>query len=298
MTNENKYSFDPVWENNPGKLHTGFISGTTFQNRTIVYEEVDGWAVFEGCILLGKHADVRLTSDSIRKSEAPTNSILGSGIVGGKYRWPDRCLVYTIDDNLPDKYRVHEAIAHWKDKTHMAFLERTPDNANSFPDYVMISPGCGCQAAVGRQGGKQFIHLSDRCTTGNMIHEIGHAFGLWHEHSRADRDKYVQINWHNIEEKYLHNFWQHITDGDDIGPYDYGSIMHYPTHAFTKNNKPTIVPCGNNSIGQMDGLSPGDVAAIHTMYGVALDSGRPIEEKYPLWEYNRLTGRWEHVVPP
>ena len=71
-------------------------------------------------------------------------------------------------------------------------------------------------------------HFSDGCSMGSVIHEIGHAVGLWHEQSREDRDAFIDINWDNIIEEYKHNFEQHITDGDDIGTYDYCSIMHYP----------------------------------------------------------------------
>lgn len=49
--------------------------------------------------------------------------------------------------------------------------------------------------------------------------------------------------------------------------YDYGSIMHYPTNAFSKNLKPTITPKqANVSIGQRNKLSPTDIAEIRHYY--------------------------------
>jgi len=63
-----------------------------------------------------------------------------------------------------------------------------------------------------------------------------------------------------------HNFAQHIADGDDVGPYDFGSIMHYPTWAFSHNNQPTIETLNGEAIGQRDSLSDGDVQAINFMY--------------------------------
>ena len=63
----------------------------------------------------------------------------------------------------------------------------------------------------------------------------------------------MRIVFESIEDGMEHNFDQHITDGDDVGEYDYGSIMHYPRDAFS-NNGATIIPLVEGaSIGQRDG---------------------------------------------
>jgi hypothetical protein len=88
--------------------------------------------------------------------------------------------------------------------------------------------------------------------------------------SRAARPRHLHpdLGQHDPAQ---HNFNQHITDGDDLGTYDYGSIMHYPRNAFTINGQDTIIPRqalpAGVTMGQRSGLSAGDIAGVHTMSG-------------------------------
>ncbi|HEX2027452.1 MAG TPA: M12 family metallopeptidase [Nitriliruptorales bacterium] len=263
-----------------GDVRTGFISGVTFTNKPIQYEVVDGLAFFEGCICLGRAEELERDAGLIRAAATeggviPAAASIGEdaliahgvAITGSQYRWPNAVLPYEVDGGLPNQSRVTDAVAHFHQRTTLRLVERTAANASQYPNYVRVFRGDGCWSYVGMQGGRQDLSLADGCGFGATVHEFSHAFGLWHEQSREDRDQFVTINWQNIQAGREHNFNQHITDGDDIGGYDYGSLMHYGMYAFSKNNLPTIVPKQSGvTIGQRDGLSTGDIAALHQLY--------------------------------
>jgi hypothetical protein len=261
----------------------GFISGIkTFGVKRIRYSNVNGRGIFEGDIFIGPVDDLKKSADAADtagfahsmpasgSTRAASNVAFAVAITGQRYRWPGGLIPYEVQSEIADI--VSAAIQHWEARTSIRFTARTPANAATYPNYVSFERLDGCWSAVGMQGGKQQISIGLGCGLGQCIHEIGHAVGLWHEQSREDRDQHVRIAWENIIADMQHNFDQHITDGDDIGPYDYDSVMHYPAKAFSSNNEDTIVALGGQAIGQRAGLSDSDVAAVAELYPHALGS--------------------------
>lgn len=261
-----------VDEDNTGLLssddvRTGFITGATFENKAVQYSVVDGLAFLEGDICLGPVEEMERRAAMVATAQADENVAHGVVITGDQFRWPNAVVPYDIGNALPNKQRVTDAIAHWEEKTNIRFVQRTAANAAQYPNYVHVFKGDGCWSYVGMRGGKQDLSLADGCGLGATIHEFGHAICLWHEQSREDRDSFVSIQWANITAGKESNFNQHIADGDDIGAYDYASIMHYGRFAFSKNGQPTILQLQSGpTIGQRSGLSDGDIAAVHAVY--------------------------------
>lgn len=159
-------------------------------------------------------------------------------------RWTGGRVYYDFaaDVTEENRDRFEAAAQEWEDEVNLLAgrpllqFELRANEAN----YIHVFNGTKNSAAVGMQGGDQPLQILNWSSRRVILHEIGHALGLAHEHQRSDRDAYVQIFEENIQDAYKYAFQVQSTTA--FGEYDFLSVMHYSSKAFSKNNQPTILP--------------------------------------------------------
>nr|XP_046480526.1 bone morphogenetic protein 1 isoform X1 [Neodiprion pinetum] len=190
--------------------------------------------------------------------------------------WDHGVIPYEIDANFSGAHKAlfKQAMRHWENFTCVKFVERVP---REHPNYIVFTERpCGCCSFVGKRGnGPQAISIGKNCDKfGIVVHELGHVVGFWHEHTRPDRDRHVQIIRDNIMSGQEYNF-NKLTEEEvnSLGlPYDYDSIMHYAKNTFSKGTYlDTILPMETHGkkrpeIGQRIRLSEGDIAQTNLLY--------------------------------
>jgi hypothetical protein len=238
----------------------------------LLYKDVNGWAIVDGCVILGRSDELQTLANNASQlpetlSDAKT---LGTAIIGEQYYWPRNSegnyeIPYFFGAGMQKSHgdRIAEAARRWARDTRIRFRS---GSQGENPGVIFVSKDF-CASPVGMQGSIQEIWLSPDCTIGNIMHEMGHTIGLWHEHTRPDRDVYVEVYLSNVEVEARSNFAVRHGDGKAIGDYDYTSVMHYPANAFAIDPaKPTIVTPDGEEIGQRTGLSSGDIATVAKLY--------------------------------
>uniref|UniRef100_A0A8C7Y9V9 Metalloendopeptidase n=1 Tax=Oryzias sinensis TaxID=183150 RepID=A0A8C7Y9V9_9TELE len=175
--------------------------------------------------------------------------------------WAQGVIPYTISMELAHRQsEIKEAFSMLTSTTCIRFQERTYE-----ANYLDIKDGDGCASYVGCSGGAQSVYFGSTCSVGNLCHELVHAVGLYHEHTRYDRDQFISVLWDNIKPGKQGNF--DVKMGDTLNlPYDFGSIMHYGTSYFSKDGSPTIQPNEGVNIGQRKRLSQLDIQKINRLY--------------------------------
>ncbi|XP_034945871.1 zinc metalloproteinase nas-13 isoform X2 [Chelonus insularis] len=204
-------------------------------------------------------------------NDVDTNVIAKNGLVNKTMQWTYGIIPYMINsDNFDenDIEKIQKAIAEFHSKTCLKFR---PYNEFDINFIVFQADGAGCYSSVGKQAQYQIINLQKpNCLKhGTIVHEILHAVGFYHQQSTFDRDEHVKIYWNNIKSGKEHNFRKYTSDivtDYDVG-YDYKSIMHYSSKAFSKNGNITIAPMKENTIiGQRKKMSKKDLLKLQIMY--------------------------------
>lgn len=286
------YRAGPTLEHAPGvvgEVRTVTVPDPDGQPFTFTYEIIDGLAIFEGDMVLGPASDYDSLQDAEEIEIEPEGAVLyrrvcwtflGINVHCENYRWPGAIVPYVYADNWDDPATAADENAAMRTTIRTAMNEIEAVTAVRFVprsgqgDYLRIQSGSGCSATVGRESGEQGVWLAaNGCNdVWTVAHELLHAIGLKHEHTRHDRDGFVQIHWDNIINDKKHNF--ETSDlAFDTGAYDYDSLMHYPWWAFCRKDAsgncvgPTIASLTPGAaFGQNSHLSTGDVAAVNRIY--------------------------------
>lgn len=246
-----------IYSKDPGIVYASNNGETAFGNQGEVIELANGMFVqkiSEDAYIFD--SDMLLTADQVKELEIynqinPEADLQLRGTVLQQAKtWPNNTVYYSYNSNITRYFywEILEAIQQWSNQSELKFVRRTTQK-----DYVEFVLGDdGSYSNVGRIGGRQYIHL-DRswADKGTVMHEIGHAIGMIHEHqcwifhNNSDNGALV-FKWDNIKSSAKSNYAQYskahdsYNAGIDDPNYPINSLMIYGS--FSNNAIDTSKP--------------------------------------------------------
>jgi hypothetical protein len=224
------------------------------------YSVVGGQAFREGDIALGpantlfaRYGFPRYATGQQKSAVAHKQSVL----------WTNNEIPFEIDGSATDTDRHY--IAWAVEQMSTTPLRLRPRTANDVDYVVFKNAGDGCYSYYGRTGGAQEVHIGG-CGKGGPLHEVLHAAGFEHEHTRSDRDAHITVYMENVSAE-----CQHLFDRTESVPstsYDTDSVMHYASYACSRGGEPTMLrKSDGRPIKDAEALSALDRAGIQALYG-------------------------------
>ncbi|POG80341.1 peptidase family M12A-domain-containing protein [Rhizophagus irregularis DAOM 181602=DAOM 197198] len=176
--------------------------------------------------------------------------------------WKNGSVPFFFNDNVNEELKdsAKKAMENISVKSAIEFLEITKSTKGT--NYIEIIKGLEFLSNVGMQhnGNKLWVAEGSAYPVGQIMHELMHALGFYHEHSRPDRDEYLDVN---NEAAKIANYKKRSESNSVCysNTLDFHSIMIY-----RENEKMTLKEGINFKIGQRIKLSDGDINALNNLY--------------------------------
>ena len=236
----------------------------------------DGHVIYDDDIIYrGSEAD--LLSKKVSSKTTDKNARRAFSLKTGPETWPNGEIRYKYPDTATASKLVsvvNQAKANWRKQAKWISFIQLPHGA---PENGVLSitatPCGGCVSTMGYKSTvPSTLNLAPpsfcgNCGVAEATHELGHVIGFLHEHTRPDRDSYVDFHCENINPgcSNLPAGWNCCSastsvtypgccnsrpsfDKDtrpqlDSSPYyDVWSVMHVPSTYYAKYGKRTLTP--------------------------------------------------------
>ncbi|KAJ8905543.1 hypothetical protein NDN08_002050 [Rhodosorus marinus] len=193
--------------------------------------------------------------------------------------WPEQ-VFFEFDETIDFVVGVvvHKAIRKFESATCREFIYDT-EKLNRIK-FVLDKDRC-FQTKVGYRSRVHKVYIHPECTeeedrigtfTHQVIHELGHALGLYDETSRPDRGGHVRVRRYYVRNRALDSAYFKKLSWDEVDNqgvnFDFKSAMHYGGRFLSKSSsKNTTEPKrATDEFLLSDELSNGDVNTLQRMY--------------------------------
>lgn len=219
--------------------------------NAISFKAYHGLAIAYGDVLLGK------------LQEEVTEGYTTIPAIG---YWPNPVIPYHIQPSVVHPERILKALAYLSEKTVLEFVPLDDGQVDAIVFEVTEE---NCFSYVGRVGGAQPVYVSPKCDWHHVVHEVLHAIGLVHEHSRPDRDQFISIQWQNIPQPYHSQFEvlpEFLSRPWLSYPYDSASLMHYGSQTFITETGFSLLLKDGRTINEPMELSTLDIQKVNDLF--------------------------------